>query len=126
MKAMGVKSPGMSKGSDLMTLGKITTLLETMDRVLPSGKALVSACRPTMPPAPAWFSTTTLAPRALASAGWAARVMTSTPEPVALGRMMRTVLWANAARGRHRRTVSGTRLRRVKRPNAGCMLVSRF
>ena len=90
--AIGVKSPGMSKGSDLSTLGKITTLFDTIDSVLPSGAERASACRPTMPPAPGWLSTTTDAPSALASAGCAARVIASTPEPVALGRMKRTVL----------------------------------
>ena len=50
--AMGVKSPGMSKGNDFKTLGKITTLLETTDKVKPSGAALDSVCKPTTPPAP--------------------------------------------------------------------------
>ena len=45
------------------------------------------ACNPMTPLAPAWFSTTTLAPKALPKAGAAARVMASTPEPVALGKM---------------------------------------
>ena len=89
--AIGVKSPGMSKGSDFSTLGKITTLFDTTDSVLPSGAERASACRPTTPPAPGWFSTTTDALSAFDSAGWAARVMASTPEPVALGRMKRTV-----------------------------------
>ena len=44
--AIGVKSPGMSKGSDLITLGKITTLFDTTDSVLPSGAERASACKP--------------------------------------------------------------------------------
>ena len=44
--AIGVKSPGMSNGSDFSTLGKITTLLDTTDSVLPSGAERASACRP--------------------------------------------------------------------------------
>ena len=85
--AIGVKSPGISKGRFLMTLGKITTLLETTDSVKPSGGFLAMACKPITPLAPAWFSTTTLAPKALPMAGAAARVIASTPEPVALGKM---------------------------------------
>ena len=57
--AIGVKSPGMSNGSDFSTLGKITTLFDTTDSVLPSGAERASACRPTTPPAPGWLSTTT-------------------------------------------------------------------
>ena len=37
--AIGVKSPGMSNGSDFITLEKITTLLETTESVVPSGAA---------------------------------------------------------------------------------------
>jgi hypothetical protein len=50
--AIGVKSPGMSNGSDLSTLGKITTLFDTTESVLPSGADLASDCKPTTPPAP--------------------------------------------------------------------------
>ena len=85
--AIGVKSPGISKGRFLITLGKITTLLDTIDKVKPSGGFLAMACKPMTPLAPAWFSTTTLTPKALPIAGAAARVMASTPEPVALGKM---------------------------------------
>ena len=85
--AIGVKSPGMLNGRLFMTLGKITTLLDTTDKVKPSGGFFVSACRPITPLAPAWFSTTTAWPSDLASAGATERVMASTPEPVALGRM---------------------------------------
>ena len=67
--AIGVKSPGMSKGSDFSTLGKITTLFDTTDSVLPSGAERASACRPTMPPAPGWLSTTTGALSALRKRG---------------------------------------------------------
>ncbi len=99
--AMGVKSPGMSMGSDFSTLGKITTLLDTTASVRPSGAERASACRPTTPPAPGWLSTTTEAPSALPKAAWAARVIASTPEPVALGRMnLTTASCACAASGR--------------------------
>jgi hypothetical protein len=96
--AIGVKSPGMLNGRLFMTLGKITTLLDTTDKVKPSGGFFVSACRPITPLAPAWFSTTTAWPSDLASAGAAERVMASTPEPVAFGRMNLTVRsdWARA------------------------------
>ena len=40
-----------------------------------------------MPPAPGWFSTTIGAASAFESAGCAARVIVSTPEAVATGRM---------------------------------------
>ena len=50
--AMIVKSPGMSNGNDLSTAGKITTLLDTTDSVVPSGAERASVCRPTTPPAP--------------------------------------------------------------------------
>ena len=88
----------MSNGIDFSTLGKITTLFETTLSVRPSAGERASACRPTMPPAPGWLSTITGWPRALASAAWAARVMASTPEPVAFGRMNLTglSLWAKA------------------------------
>ncbi len=88
--AIGVKSPGMSNGSDFSTLGKITTLLDTTESVLPSGAERASVCSPMTPPAPVWFSTTTGAPNALANAGCAARVMASTPEPAAFGSTKRT------------------------------------
>ena len=58
-----------------------------MESVDPSGGALTSAAVPTMPPAPAWFSTTTGPPSAFESAGDAARVIVSTPDAVATGRM---------------------------------------
>ena len=70
----------------------MTTLFDTTLSVKPSGAERASACRPTMPPAPGWLSTITDVPSALASAGCAARVIASTPEPVALGRMNFTVL----------------------------------
>ena len=76
----------------MYTLGKMTTLFDTTLSVKPSGAERASACRPTMPPAPGWLSTITGWPSALASAGCAARVIASTPEPVALGRMKCTVL----------------------------------
>ena len=66
---MGVKSPGMSKGMDFSTLGNMTTLLDTTDSVNPSAGERAKACKPTTPPAPAWLSTITLWPSALASAG---------------------------------------------------------
>src|SRR5690242_11079234 len=65
----------------------MTWLFETMDSVVPSGADFTSADVPTMPPAPGWFSTITGAPRAFDSAGDAARVIVSTPEAVATGRM---------------------------------------
>ncbi|MOA41071.1 hypothetical protein D3C78_1630030 [compost metagenome] len=40
-----------------------------------------------MPPAPGWFSTTTVWPSAADSAGPADRVIVSTPEPTPTGRM---------------------------------------
>src|SRR6516225_5434163 len=58
-----------------------------MLNVNPSGADLTSADVPTMPPAPGWFSTMTGCPSALASAGDAARVIVSTPDAVATGRM---------------------------------------
>ncbi len=65
--------------------------------VVPSGGDLIIADVPTMPPAPGWFSTTTDAPSAVDSAGEAARVMVSTPDAVATGRMKRTTLvWPDA------------------------------
>src|SRR5512145_660569 len=95
--AIGVKSPGMSNGSDFRTAGKITTLLDTTESVLPSGAERASDCSPMTPPAPVWFSTTTDVPSALANAGCAARVIASTPEPAAFGRMKRTGCCASAA-----------------------------
>src|SRR6478752_678645 len=65
----------------------MTWLFETMDSVVPSGADFTSADVPTMPPAPGWFSTITGAPSAFDSAGDAARVIVSTPEAVATGRM---------------------------------------
>jgi hypothetical protein len=65
----------------------MTTLFDTTLSVLPSGAERASACRPTMPPAPGWLSTITGWPSALASAGDAARVIVSTPDAVATGRM---------------------------------------
>src|SRR6476469_4775008 len=65
----------------------MTCLFETMLSVVPSGADFTSADVPTMPPAPAWFSTITGAPSALDSAGEAARVIVSTPDAVATGRM---------------------------------------
>ena len=60
--------------------------------VLPSGGDLIIADVPTMPPAPGWFSTTTEAPSAVDSACDEARVIVSTPDAVATGRMKRTTL----------------------------------
>ena len=73
-------------------------MFETTLSVRPSGAERAKACSPTMPPAPAWFSTTTGMFSALASAACAVRVIVSTPEPVALGRMNLTTLsaWAMA------------------------------
>src|SRR6476659_6272973 len=65
----------------------MTWLFETMLSVVPSGADLTRADVPTMPPAPAWFSTMTGAPSAFDSAGVAARVIVSTPDAVATGRM---------------------------------------
>src|SRR5215203_6692238 len=65
--------------------------------VLPSGGDLIIAAVPTMPPAPGWFSITTEAPSAVESACDDARVIVSTPDAVATGRMKRTTfvwLWA--------------------------------
>ena len=62
--------------------------MQALTRAAPDG---VSACTPTMPPAPAWFSTITGWPSALPSAACAERVIASTPDPVALGRMNFTV-----------------------------------
>jgi hypothetical protein len=59
----------MSNGNDFNTLGKITTLFDTTDKVCPSGAALDRVCNPTTPPAPGWFSTTTDMPKALDNAG---------------------------------------------------------
>ena len=67
---------------------------------------------PTMPPAPGWFSTTTGWPSAFDSAGCAARVIVSTPEAVATGRMNLTARSpicacdAPARRARRRRAAS--------------------
>jgi hypothetical protein len=84
-----------SKGSDLSTLGKITTLFDTTPSVRPSGAARATVCTPSTPstpPASGWFSTTTGWPSALDSAFRAVRVMVSTPDETALGSTMRTVL----------------------------------
>ena len=90
--AMGVKSPGMSNGSDLSTLGKITTLFDTTRQRVAVGRASAPAPagrrrrrrRAGSRPPPDASS-------ALRAPGCAARVMASTPEPVALGRMNLTV-----------------------------------
>src|SRR5687768_16900156 len=95
-RAITVKSPGMSNGSDFSTLGKMTTLFDTTASVLPSGAERARVCKPMTPPAPVWFSTTTGAPNALANAGCAARVIASTPEPAAFGRTKRTGVCAAA------------------------------
>jgi hypothetical protein len=92
----------MSNGTLFSTLGKMTTLLETMPSVVPSAGARASACRPTMPPAPGWFSMITGWPSALPSAFCAARAIASTPEPTAFGRMKRTGLSDCASAGRAR------------------------
>ena len=52
---------------------------------MPSGADLTMACVPITPPAPGWFSTTTGCPSAFETAGLVARVIVSTPEPVAIG-----------------------------------------
>ena len=114
----------MSKGSDLITLGKITTLFDTIDSVLPSGMARARACRPTTPPAPGWLSTTTDALSAFDSAGCAARVIASTPEPVALGRMKRTVPdCASAASGHAPAAMAAIEAASAERREKFCLVV---
>src|SRR5689334_15759883 len=69
-----------------------------MPSVHPSGGDLTRAVVPTTPPAPGWFSITIGAPNAFDSAGAAARVIVSTPEAAATGRMNLSgrSLWATA------------------------------
>src|SRR3954468_3155232 len=121
--AIGVKSLGMSKGRDFSTLRRITTLFDTMPSVVPSGAERASVCSPSTPPAPGWFSTTTDAFSALDSAGCAARVIASTPEPVALGSTSRTTGSACANSGRPA-AVARALARQARRDREGCMRVS--
>ena len=65
-----------------------------------------------MPPAPGWLSTTTGWPSALDSAGDAARVIVSTPDAVATGRMNLTARSPICACSRRRAT--GSRRRRAR------------
>ena len=91
MTAIGVKSPGMSNGSDFSTLGKITTLFDTMPSVVPVGcRARQRLQADDAAGARLVVDDDRLAER-LGQRGCAARVIASTPEPVAFGSTRRTV-----------------------------------
>src|SRR5687767_1795534 len=86
---MGVMSLIESNGIFAYTLGLMTWLLEIMAMWDPSAGAFTRAAVPVMLPAPGRFSITTAWPSAFESDGPTARVIVSTPDPGANGRMMR-------------------------------------
>ena len=65
--------------------------------VCPSGLALATSAAPTLPPAPALFSTMTGCPRAFCNSGARARASTSVVPPGANGPTMRSALVVESA-----------------------------
>src|SRR5262245_6007063 len=96
----------------------MTWLFDTMESVYPSGGAFTSADVPTMPPAPGWLSTTTGACSAFDSSGSAVRVIVSTPDAVATGRMNLTARSPSCA------CAVPTHVRRLRR--AAAIRIMRF
>jgi len=98
---IGVKSATGSYGAGLISSGAITMLLVCRTSTDPSGADRASVCIAMTPPAPATFSTTTGAPRALASADCAVRAITSMVAPAEEPTITRTGRsdWASDLKG---------------------------
>src|SRR6516165_10489448 len=93
----GAKSLSTSNGRSLRKAGSVTSVLETIRSVCPSGAARATSSAPSTPEAPGRFSTTISWPSAGPSSLLTARASTSSVPPAGNGTMKCSGLAGNGA-----------------------------